>query len=152
MIIYCIIFNKRTIYRNLYLFIFYTKMTIFPHKVRHVSARRDVCLCLTANYLHIDILDQNIKKIKIFCVSLLCVLSSCEVSPLFGDHRLQRAGRESRRFRAPCQMLHQKETEQQTRGLNQDCYMSAKSASVQANAICPKIIFFYWYRNLLFFK
>ena len=62
MIIDRLIFNKRNIYRNLYFFIFDTKMTIFPHKVRHVSARRDVCLRLTANYLHIDIFDQNIKK------------------------------------------------------------------------------------------
>ena len=28
--------------------------------------------------------------------------------------------------------------------------MSAKSANVQAHAICQKIIFFYWYSSLLF--
>ena len=61
---------------------------------------------------------------------------------LFGDHRLRRAGRGSRRFMGPRQWLHWWETEQQTRGLNQDCYMSEKSANVQANAICPKIRFF----------
>ena len=74
-------------------------------------------------------------------------------SPLFGDHRLQRAGRGSRRFRSPRQWTHWWETEQQTRGLNQDCYVSVKSANVQANAIGLKIRFFsYWYRNLLFFQ
>ena len=56
------IFNKRTIYRNLYLFIFDTKMTIFPCKVRHILPRRDVCLSLTTKYLHIHIPDQNLKK------------------------------------------------------------------------------------------
>ena len=40
-----------------------TKMTISPRKVRHVSARRNVHLRPTANYLHIDILDQNLKKV-----------------------------------------------------------------------------------------
>ena len=63
MTIYRLIFNKRNIYRNLYLFIFDTKITIFPRKVRHVSARRNVHLRPTANYLHIDILDQNLKKV-----------------------------------------------------------------------------------------
>ena len=38
-------------------------MTISPRKVRHVLARRDVHLRLTANYLHIDIFDQNLKKV-----------------------------------------------------------------------------------------
>ena len=37
-------------------------MTIFPRKVRHVLPRRDVCLCLTAKYLYIHILDQNPKE------------------------------------------------------------------------------------------
>ena len=55
-------FNKRIIYINYYLFIFDTKMTIFPRKVRHVLPRRDVCLCLTAKYPYIHILDQNPKE------------------------------------------------------------------------------------------
>ena len=42
----------------------------------------------------------------------------------------------------PGQWSHWRETEQQTRGLNQDCNMSVKSANVQANAICQKILFF----------
>ena len=58
-----LIFNKRIIYRNGYLFIFDTKITIFPRKVWHVSPSRDVCLRLTAKYLHIDISDQNLKKV-----------------------------------------------------------------------------------------
>ena len=74
-------FNKGIIYRHWYLFIFDTKITISPRKVRHVSARRNVHLRPTANYLHIDILDQNLKKVWIFCVSFLYVLSSCEVFP-----------------------------------------------------------------------
>ena len=72
------IFNKRNIYRNWYLFIFDTKMTIFPREVRHILARRDVCLRVTANYLHVNIFDQNLNKVWIFCVLLLYVLSSCE--------------------------------------------------------------------------
>ena len=36
------IFNKRIIYRNWYLFIFDTKMTISPCKVRHISPSQDV--------------------------------------------------------------------------------------------------------------
>ena len=43
-------------------------MTIFPLKVRHVSPRQDVCGCLIAKYLFIDIPDKNLKKIK-FSVS-----------------------------------------------------------------------------------
>ena len=57
------IFNKRFIYRNLYIYFFNTKMTIFPCKVRQVSPRRDVCLSLTAKYLHIDIPNQIQKKV-----------------------------------------------------------------------------------------
>ena len=63
-------------------------------------------------------------------------------SRLFGDHGLQRAGKGSRRFRGTRQWLHRLETEQQTRRLNQDCYVSKKSTNVQANALCPKISFF----------
>ena len=57
------IFNKRIIYRNGYLFIFDTKITISPRKVWHVSPSRDVGLCLTTKYFHIDISDQNLKKV-----------------------------------------------------------------------------------------
>ena len=63
MTIYRKIFNKRNIYKNLYLFIFVTKITILPRKVRHVLARQNVHLRPTANYPHIDILDQNLKKV-----------------------------------------------------------------------------------------
>ena len=84
MTIYCWIFNKRNIYSNRYLFIFDTKLSIFPHKVRQVLASQDVQLCLTANYLHKDIFDPNLKKVWIFCVSLLYMLSSCKVfSPVW---------------------------------------------------------------------
>ena len=58
-----LIFIKRILYRKLYLFIFDTKMTISPRKVRHVSPSRDVWICLAAKYLHIDIFDQNLKKV-----------------------------------------------------------------------------------------
>ena len=54
-------------------------MTISPRKVRHVSARRDVCLRLTANYLHIGIFDHNLKKVLIFCHLLL--LPSAPITP-----------------------------------------------------------------------
>ena len=74
-----LIFIKRNIYRKLYLFIFNTSITIFPHKVRHVSPSRDVWIRLAAKYLHIDILDQNLKKNLIFCVSFLYVTCSCKV-------------------------------------------------------------------------
>ena len=101
-------------------------------------ARRDVRLLLTANYLHI-FLTKIYRKFE-FSVSCYFTCSVLvQSSSLFGDHRLQRAGRGSRSFRAPHQTSHCRVTEQQTRGLNQDCYMSAKSANVQENAICPKI-------------
>ena len=71
-------------------------MTFFHGKVRHVFPILDVCLRLTANYLHIDILDQSLKKVWIFCVSLLYVLCSYEVfSPVWRPP----AGRGSKRFR-----------------------------------------------------
>ena len=56
-------------------------MTIFPRKVRHVLPRQDVCLRPTANYPNIDIPNQNLKKVTIFCVLLLYLLCSCEVFP-----------------------------------------------------------------------
>ena len=52
------IFNKIIIYRNLY-----KKITIFPYKVRHVLPRQDVCRSLIAKYLHIQMPDQNRKKV-----------------------------------------------------------------------------------------
>ena len=73
--------TKEFVYGNLYLFICYTKITIFFRKVRHVLPRLDVCSSLIANYLHIDIPDQNLKKLWIFCVLLLYVPCSCEVFP-----------------------------------------------------------------------
>ena len=63
-------------------------------------------------------------------------------SPLFSDHWLQRAGRGSRRSRGPRQWSHWWAIEEQTRGLNQDCYVSKKSTNVQANTICPKNCFY----------
>ena len=98
-----LIFNKRIIYRKLYLFIFDTKMTVSPRKVRHTSSSQDVRLRLAAKYLHIDNFDQTLKKVWIFSVSLLYMLSSCEVFlPVWWPP----AGRECRRFRCPGQMSH----------------------------------------------
>ena len=51
-----LIFIKIIIYRKWYLFIFYTKMTIFPREVSHVSSSQDVWIRLAAKYLHIVIL------------------------------------------------------------------------------------------------
>ena len=63
-------------------------MIISPCKVTHILPRRDVYLCLTANYLHIDYFDQNLKKIE-FSVSRYFRCSVLlKFSPLFGDHRL----------------------------------------------------------------
>ena len=58
---------------------FDTKMIIFPRKVRPVWPSRDVWICLAAKYLHIDIFYQNLKKVRIFCVSFLYVPCSCKV-------------------------------------------------------------------------
>ena len=58
-----LIFIKRIIFRKLYLFILDTKMAIFLCKVRHVSNSQDVWICLAAKNLHIDIFDQNLKKV-----------------------------------------------------------------------------------------
>ena len=60
-------------------------MTISPRKVRHVSPRQDVCLSLTGNYLHIDIPDQNLKKVQIsvsryITCSVLVKFSPCLVT------------------------------------------------------------------------
>ena len=72
---------------DIYLF-FDTKMTIYPRKVWHVLPSRDVCLRLTAKYLHIDISDQNLKKFE-FSVSCYFTCSVLvKFSPLFGDQRL----------------------------------------------------------------
>ena len=127
-------------------------MSIFPPLVRHVSPSRDVWIRLTAKYLHINIFDQNLKKVWIFCVSFLYKPCSCKVSPLFGDHRLQRAGRGSKRFMGPRQCSHWRETEQQTRGFNQDCYVSKNPKMCRQMPYVRKSVFSYWYRNLLFFK
>ena len=54
-------------------------MTIFPCKVRYVSPSWDDWICLAAKYLHIDIFDQNLKNVWIFCVLLLYVPCSCKV-------------------------------------------------------------------------
>ena len=40
-------------------------MTISPRKVRHISPSQDVCLCLPAKYLHIDIFEI-VRNFKIF--------------------------------------------------------------------------------------
>ena len=45
-------------------------MIIPPRKARHVLAMHDICLSLTANYLHIDIPNRNLKKVRFFCVVL----------------------------------------------------------------------------------
>ena len=63
MTILSLIFFKRIIYRQRYLFNFDNKMTISPRKVRHVSPSRDVWIRLDAKYLHMDIFDQNLKKV-----------------------------------------------------------------------------------------
>ena len=63
-----LIFIKRIIFIKLYLLIFDTKMAIFLRKVRHVSNSRNVWICLASKNLHIDIFDQNLKKVWIFCV------------------------------------------------------------------------------------
>ena len=55
-----LIFIKRIIYRKLYIYFFYTKMTIFHCKVRHGSPSQDDWIRLPAKYLHIDIFDQNL--------------------------------------------------------------------------------------------
>ena len=102
---------KRIIYRKWYLFIFDTKMTISPHKVRHVSPSRDVWICMAAKYLHIDLFDQNPKKFEFSVSRYFTCHVFVKFFPLFGDHRLQRSGRGGRRFRAPRQWLHWWETE-----------------------------------------
>ena len=57
-------FSTKELYTEIDIYYFFLlKITIFPRKVRHVSARRNVHLRPTANYLHIDILDQNLKKV-----------------------------------------------------------------------------------------
>ena len=79
-----LIFNKRIICRKWYLFMFDTKIIIFPRKVRHVLPTRDVWFLLAAKYLYIDIFHQKLRKVWIFSVSLLYVLSSCKVfSPVW---------------------------------------------------------------------
>ena len=61
---YYVLFSSKESYteNDIYLF-FNTKMTIFHRKVRHVSPSRDVLICLATKYLHIDIFDQNLKKV-----------------------------------------------------------------------------------------
>ena len=68
-------------YIQKFMYFFNTKNNHLPRKVSHVLSRRDVCCNLITKYLHIEIPDQNLKKVWIFCVSLLSVLCSCKVSP-----------------------------------------------------------------------
>ena len=58
-----LIFMRKIIYRKGYLFIVDTKITIFPREVRQVSPSPDVWICLATKNRHIDIFDQNLKKI-----------------------------------------------------------------------------------------
>ena len=51
-------------------------------------------------------------------------------------------GEKNRRFRGPRQKSHYRETEQQTRGLNKDCYVSVNSANVQEMPYVRKKNFF----------
>ena len=81
-------------------------MNIYPRKVRHLSPSRDDHLPLAAKYLHIDIFDQKPKESWNFRCLISLRAMSCEVFPLFGDQRLHRAGRGSRRFRASRQRSH----------------------------------------------
>ena len=45
------------------IYFFYIKMSISPRKVRHVTPSQDVWIRRAAKYLHIDIFDQNLKKV-----------------------------------------------------------------------------------------
>ena len=64
--------------------------------------------------------------------------------PLFGDHgQGDEAG-------DPEGALG-RENEQQTRGLNQDCYLSANPQICEQMTFVQKS-FFFWFRNLLFLK
>ena len=74
-------FQQKISIQKLIFIYFYTKIIILPRKVRHVSPSRDVCLSLTTKYLHIDISNQILMKVWIFCVLLLYELHSCEVFP-----------------------------------------------------------------------
>ena len=51
--------QKKNIQKLIFIYFLLLKNTISPRKVRHVSARRNVRLCLTANYLHINILTKT---------------------------------------------------------------------------------------------
>ena len=55
-----------------------TKMTVFPRKVRHFSPSRDVCICLAAKYLHIDIFDPKPKE-SLNCLCLVSLPCFCKV-------------------------------------------------------------------------
>ena len=56
-------FHQKNYIQKMNLFIFDTKRTIFPRKVRQVSPSRDVWICLAAKCPNIDIFDQNLKKV-----------------------------------------------------------------------------------------
>ena len=59
-------------------------MTIFPRKVRHILPSQDVWIRLAVKFFHIDIFDQNLKKVSIFCVLFLYVPCYCKVfSPVW---------------------------------------------------------------------
>ena len=97
-------FSTKEIYTENDIYLFLTKITIFPHK--DALSRRDVHLCLTANYLHLDMFDQNLKKVE-FSVSRYFTCSVLvKFSALFGDHWLQCARRGRRKFRASRQASH----------------------------------------------
>ena len=143
------IYNKKIIYRNLYSLIFDTKITIFPHKVRHVLPRQDVCLILTAKYLHIHIPYQNLRKVWTFSVSFLYMLCSCEV---FHPVWWPPAWRGSRRFRGTALDSALEGDWTRDKRIKSGLLLVPQSANVWANSMCLKISFFLLFRNLLFIK
>ena len=108
-----------------------------PSKVRHVSPRRDVYLSRTAKYLHIDIPNQNLKKVLVFCVSLHCVLCSYEVFPPVW---WPPAGRGCRRFRGPA-----------PKGLNQECYVFANPQMYRQMPFVHLYLFYFFVQESAIF-
>ena len=94
--------HQKVLFLNIiYLFISYTKLTTLPRKMRHVLPRLDVCRSLIAKYLHINIPYQNLKKVCMFCVSLLYVFCSWKLLPPVW---WPPAGRGSTRGRLNCRL------------------------------------------------
>ena len=122
-------------------------------KVRHVLPSWDVWICLSAKYLHIDIFDENLKKALIFCVSFLYVPCPCKI---FCPVRWPPA---AARWKRKQEIQGSPPVVALLGDWTADWRIKSGLLRVRKIRKCAgkchmfkSPFFYYWYRNLLFFK